>query len=78
MGDSNEGEPMLLLKCQLDSQLNRSEKTPVIKSIRNPCVTHLNQKIRLDSIWEWFRPFCSQSQVGSLKELKPVFVQRSD
>ena len=45
------------------------------KTRTSPRETYRNQKTRLDSVWEWLRPFCSQPQVGSLKEPKPVVVQ---
>ena len=32
-------------------------------------------RLSWDSIWGWLRPFCSYSQFGSLKELKPMFGQ---
>ena len=56
----------------------KNKKKAYVNPRVNTCATHLNQKIRLDSVWEWLCPFCSKSQVGSLKEPKPVFVQRSD
>ena len=41
-----------------------------------PCALYFNYQIGLDSIWLFH--FCRQSQVRSLTEPKPLFVQRSD
>ena len=46
--------------------------------VPSPHAACLNYQTKLDSIWEWLCPFCSHSQVGSLKEPKPVSARWPD